>query len=164
MKTVLGLAAGAWVLAVGAAEEGPLVAVDRLGWDGVKVSEGTLTRERGAVMGWFGGPQLSFNDRDGKAVARLYLGGAYPSFDVLTADGKWQGYRRRIEGTGEGDSFHMAVTWRPDGTCRFFMNGQPFENYFTAGERTQWNMASNFMDAVVAIVPEKGRRTEPDAG
>ena len=70
MKTMMGLAAGAWVLAVGAAEEGPLVAVDRLGWDGVKVSEGTLTRERGAVMGWFGGPQLSFNDRDGKAVAR----------------------------------------------------------------------------------------------
>ena len=164
MKAVMGLAVGAWALAAGAAEKGPQVAVDRLGWDGVKVPEGTFTREQGAIMGWFGGPLLAFNDKAGKTVARLYLGGAFPSFDVLTADGTWQGYRRRIEGTGEGDSFHMAVTWRPDGTCRFFMNGQPFENYFTAGERTQWNMASNFMDTVVAVVPEKGRRTEPDAG
>lgn len=164
LKVLAAVAALAVGVALLAGEPAPTYKADRLRWGEVKLGAGAMKGECGAVMGWFGGPQLQFRDADGKKVATLGIGGVFPSFDVLMADGSWLSFKRRISGTGEGDTFHLAFTWRPDGTCRCFVNGLSVENYFTASERTEWDMKNNLLDTVTAIVVDKGRSDKADSG
>ncbi len=127
--------------------------LDRVPEEATAVPEGTFSAKEGTVMVWTtrdsGG--LAFAGADGKPVLSVYGGGDLPGFLVAMQDGKSLNYTRRCA-MGATDTIHLAFTWREgDGNCRVFVNGLPYENYFTCGERSHWNIAGNRLADVRSV-------------
>ena len=135
--------------------------LERVPFGNTPLPAGTVSADEGTVMFWTSraaGEPLRFLDAGGTNVLTVSSGGMFPSFEVRMKDGPSLVYKRRTEGMGERDSLHMAFVWHKDGKCLVFLNGLPYENYFTAGERTHWDIRGNRLADAVALEFAKPKR------
>lgn len=115
---------------------------------------GAFSAKQGTVMLWTtcDNRTLTFVDAADRAVLDVHVGGSFPGFRVAMQNGTARDCTRRCA-FGERDTVHFAFTWREgEGNCRVFVNGLPYENYFTCGERSHWNIASNRLEEIRSIV------------
>lgn len=152
-KYWIGLAATVLVAVIFSSVEAAEFFLDRVPEGRTPIPAGAFSAKQGTVMLWTtcDSRTLTFVDAADRAVLDVHVGGVLPGFRVAMQDGTARDYTRRCA-FGEKDTAHFAFTWREgDGNCRVFVNGLPYENYFTCGERSHWNIASNRLDEVRAI-------------
>lgn len=109
----------------------------------------------GGFMFWFrhepGPNRVSFRNAAGKELLGAAFADVFEFVHVAKAQGGTWDFRRRLCGQGRGDWIHVAFTWRPDGTCRFFLNGLPYTPGFSAGERFGYNVLGNGLAAPASV-------------
>lgn len=126
-----------------------------------------VSSARGGVMAWVrhpsrGGAPIRFLDADGRQVLALNTSpnDDFAIVDVAMEGGKPLQFRRRL-GMGakrDGDWFHLAFTWRPDGVALLFIDGIPFATASSPGERYQWPVIGNRLGAIAQVRFEKFAR------
>lgn len=101
----------------------------------------------GGFMFWFrnepGLNRVSIKNAEGRELVGASFADVFCCVDIAKSQGGTWDFRRRLGGQGKGDWLHVAFTWRPDGTCRFFLNGLPYTPGFSAGEQFGYNILGN---------------------
>lgn len=109
----------------------------------------------GGFMYWtkFENGMGSFRVKDaaGRILLSADFADVFEKVSVAMMEGKAIDFVRRFCGHEFGDTFHIAFTWRPDGSCRFFLNGQPYTSGISSGERFGANILGNALRGAASV-------------
>lgn len=126
-----------------------------------------VSSAQGGVMAWVrhpsrGGAPIRFLNAEGQQMLSLSTSANddWALVHVAMEGGKTLAFQRRV-GMGakrDGDWFHLAFTWRPDGVALLFIDGIPFATASSPGERYQWPVIGNRLGEIAQVRFEKFAR------